>query len=85
MTAAIELETFLAHLSRPGAAPAPTRSGVETGPGTSDSRPGPRVTEKACGCGVLDGEDCDCAEFTAQAMAAFRRPIFFDYRKPEAA
>ncbi|MEU4399741.1 hypothetical protein [Micromonospora orduensis] len=46
---------------------------------------GPRVVEKACGCGVLDGEDCDCAEFTAQARAVNRRPIFFDFRKPEAA
>jgi hypothetical protein len=45
MSAAIKLETFLAHLDRPGAAPAPTRGGVETGPGTSDSRPGPRVTD----------------------------------------
>lgn len=57
-----------------------------TGPGTgSGGRPAPQVTEKACGCGVLDGEDCDCAEFAAQIRAANRRPIFFDYRKPEAA
>ncbi|MGK5737239.1 hypothetical protein [Micromonospora sp. URMC 103] len=77
MTAAIELETFLDHLNRPGATPAPTAGGVETGPGTSDQRPGPRVVEKACGCGVLAGEQCDCAAFTAEWEAALNQPIWF--------
>ena len=45
------------------------------------SRPGPRVTEKACGCGVLDGEQCDCEAFAAQWEAELARPIRIDFRR----
>jgi hypothetical protein len=32
---------------------------------------------KACGCGVLIGESCDCADFAAQVTAAMRSPLVF--------
>ncbi|MBM0203230.1 hypothetical protein JNW90_09000 [Micromonospora sp. STR1s_5] len=39
------LATVLAHTT--WTTPAPTAGGVETGPGTSDSRPGPRIVQLA--------------------------------------
>jgi hypothetical protein len=38
------------------------------------------VAVKPCGCGVLVGEDCDCAAFAAEARGVFARPIFWDLR-----
>ncbi|MCG5460811.1 hypothetical protein MED01_004237 [Micromonospora sp. MED01] len=57
--------------------------GVETGPGTSDARPGPRHTArvKRCCKTVLVGERCDCRAVRRQMRAAARQPIFFDFRQ----
>jgi hypothetical protein len=37
------------------------------------------VVIKTC-CGVLVGEECDCAAFAAEARGVFARPIFWDLR-----
>lgn len=68
--------------------PAP-RPGDELPPPTPDNptpgRPGPcHAPAKACGCGVLNGEDCDCADIAAQLEQAARAPIFFDFRRAAA-
>lgn len=36
---------------------------------------------KACGCGVLLGESCDCGEFAASATAALASPLALVYEK----
>lgn len=37
------------------------------------------VPVKRC-CGVLTGDECDCASFNAEARGVFARPIFWDLR-----
>lgn len=46
-----------------------------TGPNTG-SRPGPQITVpvKPC-CGLLVGDECDCADLFAEVLAAFANPI----------
>ncbi|MET0492897.1 MAG: hypothetical protein ABW000_07165 [Actinoplanes sp.] len=34
------------------------------------------IPMKPCGCGVLLGEECDCAAFAAEAAELAQRPIF---------
>lgn len=84
MTAPLDLADIGRWVSRPGATPAPT-CGVETGPGNSDSRPGPRIAPKACCGAVLANESCDCAEIAAQLEAANRNPIIFRFDTRRAA
>lgn len=47
---------------------------------TTPDESGTTVRLAACGCGVLAGEVCDCAQFAAGAAAVFRNPIFWDLR-----
>lgn len=36
---------------------------------------------KPCGCGVLIGEVCDCADWAAQVNAAFSSPLALVYEE----
>ena len=82
----IDLAAFGAWVSRADASPAPTRDiPPRTGDNQVPSRIGPQhVPFKACGCGVLAGEQCDCADLAAQLEAHLARPIWFG-RKGRAA
>ena len=33
------------------------------------------VEFKPCGCGVLVGEECDCAEWWAEVVESFKSPL----------
>ena len=70
-------------VDRPDATPAPT-----AGPGDPPIPTGPwapTVAFKTCGCGVLTGESCDCADLAAQLEAHLARPIFFRFDTRRAA
>ena len=74
-------------VDRANASPAPTSDiPPRTGDNQVPSRIGPQhVPFKACGCGVLAGESCDCADLAAQLEAHLARPIFFRFDTRRAA
>ena len=88
----IDLGTFASHKYRtPAPWPAVAGPGdpdeMPTGPWAPtefptavdralEGRP-PVVAFKDCGCGVLKGEACDCAEIAAQFQAELARPIYW--------